>query len=101
MTLPHDDGAPATATASLPALKVEPDLLLALEAVLRDGESVAEFMEGALRSAIQKRSYEADLTQQADASWRDYQRTGISAAAATVFDEVEKRLARRRQELGG
>lgn len=101
MTRPHDDRSQVAAKAALLALDVEPELLLELQSVLRDGETVEGFVEDAVRGAIQRRSFEADLTRQADASWRAYRQTCISSPAAKVFDEVEARMALRRKELGG
>ena len=45
----------AVETALLPSVQVEPDLLDALESVLTDGESVASFVEAAVRAGVERR----------------------------------------------
>lgn len=101
MTLSVDGKHPTAAQVVLPAVQVEPDLLEALEAVLQGGETVAAFIETSVRGEIQRRTFEADSCRRADASWREYELTGVSSPASTVFDEVERRIGQRRKELGG
>ena len=52
-------------SATIPSLRVEPDLRTAAEAVLRDGESLSGFVESALWAQIQQRQQQAAFQGQA------------------------------------
>ena len=48
-------------TATMPPLRVDPDLRRAAEAVLLENESLSAFMESALRAAIGRRRLQRDF----------------------------------------
>jgi hypothetical protein len=48
-------------TATIPSLRVEPELRKAAESVLRDGESLSAFVEQAIRENITNRQMQAEF----------------------------------------
>jgi len=45
----------------IPSVPVEPEFLAEIEAVLADGESLAEFVEAAVRASVERRCLQADF----------------------------------------
>lgn len=87
------------ACANLPAVRVEPELLNELEAVLGDNETVGEFVEQAVRSAVRSRRTQTEFPARGEEAWRQYQRTGQSGPVVEIVDRVQTRIDARRQEL--
>ena len=88
-------------TAILPQVRVDPQLRADLESVLRDGETLSEFLEASVRQAVHFRRMQAEFDARADAAWARFQQAGEGAPAATVLAEMRERLEARRAELRG
>lgn len=73
-------------TATLPPLRVEPELREAAEAVLREGETLSGIMEQSLRSEVHRRRMQAEFIARGLAAREDARRTG-------VYYTVEESLA--------
>ncbi len=86
-------------TAILPQVRVGPQLRAELESVLREGESLSEFIETTVRSAVEYRREQAEFHARGEAAWRRYQRTGESYPASQVVDELRDMLEARRRQL--
>lgn len=87
-------------TATLPAVRVEPELRAALEAVLSEDETISTFVVDAVRRAVEFRRVQAEFHARGEAAWQEYQRTGISRPVDEVFDRIQARVdAKRRQIL--
>jgi hypothetical protein len=86
-------------TASLPSIRVEPELRAQLEAVLGRNETLTEFVEGAVRRAVELRRVEAEFHERGEAAWQEFKRTGASHASDEVFAELRARLAARRAHI--
>jgi len=90
----------AMKSASLPAVPVDPALRDAVEAALEPGESVGEFIEGAVREHVRARE-EARAAFLADAltGQKEARRTGVYHELDDVLRELEGMLddARRRK----
>ncbi|WP_213766498.1 YlcI/YnfO family protein [Caballeronia sp. dw_19] len=80
-------------TASLPSLRVDPDLRQAAESVLEDGESLSSLMESSLRSSVVRRQLQRDFFARGFASRDEARRTGEYYAADDVQAELEAMLA--------
>ncbi len=80
-------------TASMPSLRVDPELRHDAESVLRDGETLSSFMEQALRSSIQSRRAQKEFIARGLASRDEAKRTGEYFAAEGVLGEMEKMLS--------
>jgi hypothetical protein len=94
----YDD---AMKDAVIPQVRVESQLRASLESVLRPGESLSDFVEVAVRNAVEYRRVQTDFASRCDASLAEYERTGVSIPAAQVIAKLETKLAKRRKQLGG
>lgn len=88
-------------TAILPQVRVEPQLRADLEAVLRDGETLSDFLETTVRRAVEYRRMQAECDARAEAAWVNFQQTGAATPAGDVLAELRERLEGRRRELTG
>ena len=86
-------------TASLPSIRVEPELRAQLEDVLGENETLTEFVEDAVRRAVEHRRVEAEFQARGEAAWQEFKRTGVSYSTEEVFAELRARLANRRKRL--
>jgi len=87
--------------AVIPQVRVETELRASLDAVLRPGETLTDFVEVAVRNAVEYRRVQTDFASRCDASLAEYERTGVSIPAAQVIAKLESKLAKRRKQLGG
>jgi predicted transcriptional regulator len=88
-------------TAILPQVRVEPQLRADLEAVLREGETLSEFLEATVRQAVDYRRMQTEFDARADAAWSRFQQTGSGVPVEEVVAEMRTRLEGRRRELQG
>jgi predicted transcriptional regulator len=84
---------PVMKTASMPSLRVDPDLRHDAESVLRDGETLSSFMEQALRSSIQSRRAQKEFIDRGLSSREEAQRTGEYFSPEEVLSEMEDMLS--------
>lgn len=88
-------------TATLPSLRVDPELRAAAESVLQDGESLTGLIESAVRETIHRRQAQAEFLARGLAAREDALRTGIYHPAEEVHRMLQARLdARRKKVLG-
>jgi hypothetical protein len=80
-------------TASLPSLRVEPELRRAAESVLHEGESLSSFMEQSLRDEVNRRRMQAEFIARGLAARDEAKRTGAYYDADTVHAELRGMLA--------
>ncbi|MBE0576536.1 MAG: prevent-host-death protein [Desulfuromonadales bacterium] len=76
-------------TASMPSLRVDPELRHDAESVLREGETLSSFMEQALRLCIHSRRVQKEFIARGLVSRDEARRTGEYFAASDVFSEME------------
>lgn len=79
-------------TATMPALRVDPQLREEAESVLAENETLSAFMESALRDGIARRRVQREFVARGLASRAEAQRTGEYADAADVQSELERML---------
>ena len=87
-------------SAVLPQIRVEPELRAELESVLRDGETLTDFVEASVRSAIAFRRVQTSFHARAQAASEAYHRTGVSVPVETVLGRLQSKLDARRKKLG-
>ncbi len=87
--------------AVIPQVRVEAELRASLDAVLRPGESLTDFVEVAVRYAVEYRRVQTHFASRCEASQAEYERTRMSITAAQVIAKLESKLAKRRKQLGG
>jgi len=79
-------------TASIPSLRVNPDLRIAAENVLQDGESLSSFVEQSIRANIQHRRAHQEFISRGLASRDEAQSTGEYFPAEDVLRELDDML---------
>jgi predicted transcriptional regulator len=88
-------------TAVIPQVRVEPELRAELESVLHEGETLSQFVEASVRSAVAFRRVQTRFHARGDAAWEKYQATGDFVPADEVLAKLEAKLQARRRQLGG
>ena len=83
-------------TATIPAIRVEPDLRDEVKQVLRDGESLSAFVEASVRDNVRRRKDHAAFLERGIASLEAAKRSGQCVSAATVVRKLEDRLSEAR-----
>jgi Arc/MetJ-type ribon-helix-helix transcriptional regulator len=90
----------ALKSALIPQVRVEPELRAELEAVLRQGESLSEFVEASVRSAVQFRQAQGRFHERGEAAWQQYQADGVALSLDDVVAGLKARVAAKRKQLG-
>ncbi len=86
-------------TATLPSLRVEPELRDAAESVLQDGETLSGFIEASVRETIERRRTRAEFIARGMASREEAKRTGVYFAADPVHAELGQMLAKAKAKV--
>jgi predicted transcriptional regulator len=87
-------------TASIPSLRVEPELRDAAESVLQEGETLSSFVEQSLRANIARRRARQEFLARGLASRDEARRTGEYVAAGDVLRELDDMLAKAESKTG-
>lgn len=87
-------------SAVIPQIRVEPELRAELESVLRQGETLTDFVEATVRSAIAFRRVQSSFHARAQAASEEYHRTGVSVPVDTVLQRLQSKLDAKRKKLG-
>lgn len=85
-------------TASIPSLRVAPDLRRAAESVLQEGETISSFVEQSLRTNIARRQHQQEFIARGLASRDEAQQTGEYYPAEEVLQELDGMLARAKKK---
>lgn len=83
-------------TATIPALRVTPELRQAAESVLQEGETLSSFVEQSVRTNIQRRQFQQEFIARGLASRDEAKRTGVYYSSEEVMDELKAKLAAKR-----
>lgn len=86
-------------TATLPSLRVEPELREAAESVLQEGETLSGFIEASLRETIERRRARAEFVARGLVSREEAKRTGVYFAADKVHGELGQMLAKAKSKV--
>lgn len=86
-------------TATLPSLRVEPELRESAESVLQEGETLSGFIETSVRETIQRRRVRSEFIARGLASREEAMRTGAYIDADVVHGELARKLAQARTKL--
>jgi len=79
-------------TSTIPSLRVKPELRLAAENVLQEGETLSSFVEQSLRKNIQQRKAQQEFIARGLASAEEAERTGEYFDADYVLRELDVML---------
>ena len=88
-------------SATLPSLRVDPDLREAAESVLREGETLTSLIETAMRETIHRRRVHAEFVARGLVSSESAKLSGAYHPASEVHAELQRRLDRRRKQVLG
>jgi predicted transcriptional regulator len=80
-------------TATIPSLRVDPELRHAAESVLEKGETLSSFVEQSLRTSIEHRRLQREFIARGLASREEARRTGEYFEAEEVLREMDGMLA--------
>ena len=79
-------------TASLPSLRVDPELRRAAESVLEDGESLSSFVEDSVREGIERRRLRSEFLARGLTSRDEAKHSGEYFSADQVQSELDGML---------
>jgi predicted transcriptional regulator len=79
-------------TATLPSLRVSPELREAAENVLHEGETLSAFLESALRAQIDHRQMQVSFIARGLASRDHARQTGHYLSAAASLERLDAQL---------
>ncbi len=77
-------------TSTFPPIRVEPEMRAQTEAVLREGESLTQFIEDAVRKEVEWRAAQAAFVARAQAALKEHEERGGPALA-----DVQARMQQR------
>lgn len=80
-------------TATIPSLRVDPNLRLAAENVLLKGETLSSFIEQSLRANIEHRRWQAEFIARGLASREEARKTSEYYSVEEVLHELDDMLA--------
>jgi hypothetical protein len=86
-------------SAQLPPVRVEPSVRMEIESVLREGESLSQFVEAAAIQAARQRKAQEEFLARGRASLAEAKRTGEFYPVDEVLDGMRGRLQSRMQAL--
>lgn len=90
----------AMKTATIPSLRVDPELRCAVESVLQEGETLSSFVEQSLRANIARRRTQQAFLARGFASREEARRTGKYFPAEDVLRELDGMLTRAEASQG-
>ena len=79
-------------TATLPSLRVDPELRAAAESVLNEGESLSAFVENSVKAQIHYRKTQAEFIARGLASLAESERTGVYYTTEDVLSMMKSKL---------
>jgi len=85
-------------SAQLPPVRVEPAVREEIESVLRDGESLSEFVEAAVLYAARRRKAQEEFLARGRASIAKAKRTGKLHPALEALDAMQARMEAKLEE---
>ena len=86
-------------SAVIPQIRVEPELRAELESVLKQGETLTDFIEATVRSAIAFRRVQMAFHERARVASDAYHRTGVGTPVEAVLDRLQAKLEAKRKKL--
>ena len=89
----------AMKTATIPAVRVEPELRDEVESLLSEGETVSQFVETSVRAAVLRRRVQAEFVERGLRSREAAHRTGDYVEADAVVDSLQRKLDAARKQV--
>ncbi|MES2973489.1 MAG: YlcI/YnfO family protein [Pseudomonadota bacterium] len=86
-------------TATLPSIRVEPEFRATVESLLRDSETLTEFVENSIRETVDRRRNQAEFIARGMASLEDAKRRNDFVDADVVVGNLRQRIANAKAQL--
>ncbi len=86
-------------TATIPAVRVEPEFRAEVESVLAEGESLSEFVEASVRTSVNRRLVQAEFVARGLRSRDEAKRTGDYVDADDVVAALQRKVAAARARV--
>ncbi|NUZ08077.1 YlcI/YnfO family protein [Piscinibacter koreensis] len=86
-------------TALIPQVRVEPELRAELESVLKADETLSEFVEDAVRAAVERRRVDLAFHSRVEVAWQAFRDGAAAIPGEQVFEKLQSRLDARREQL--
>jgi predicted transcriptional regulator len=80
-------------TATIPSLRVAPELREAAESVLQQGETLSGFVEQSIRTQIERRRFQQEFIARGLASLAEVKQSGVYYSSEFVLDELDQIIA--------
>ncbi|MEO5845288.1 MAG: YlcI/YnfO family protein [Caldimonas sp.] len=87
-------------TATIPAVRVEPELRAEIESLLGEGESLSQFVEASVLASVHRRRAQAEFVARGQRSRQEAHRTGDYVDAKVVVDSLQRKLDEARKRPG-
>ncbi|MGF9564381.1 YlcI/YnfO family protein [Neorhizobium sp. JUb45] len=84
-------------TATIPSLRVDPELRAAAESVLKEGETLSAFVEASVKQQVYIRKTQAEFIARGLASLAEAERTGVYYSSEDVHAMLREKLERARK----
>ena len=81
-------------TATIPSLRVAPELRAAAESVLQKGESLSSFVENAIRLGVERRRMQGEFIARGLASRDEARHSGEYFSSDSVLKDLDRMLAK-------
>lgn len=79
-------------TATIPSVRIEPELRAELESLLEAGETLSGFVEASVRASVHRRRVQAEFIARGLRSLDEARRTGEYVDADVVVDGLQRKL---------
>lgn len=79
-------------TATIPSLRVAPELRAAAENILQEGETLSSFVEDAIRSSIERRHVQSEFISRGLTSRDEAKRSGEYLSSDSVLKDLDRML---------
>jgi len=79
-------------SATIPSVRVEPELRAEVESLLSEGETLSEFVEASVRATVLRRRHQAEFMARGLRSLETARRTGDYIEADVVLEGLRRKL---------
>jgi len=79
-------------TATIPSVRVDPELRAEVESLLNEGETLSEFVEDSVRASVLRRRHQAEFVARGLRSLHEAHRTGDYVDAESVVERLQRKL---------
>ena len=79
-------------TATIPSIRVEPELRSEVDSLLGESETVSQFVEASVRAAVQRRRHQTEFIARGLRSLEQARRTGGYVDAESVVQRLQGKL---------